>query len=387
MSSFIPSIIQKSWVISKPSRFPTPIQHVLVLVPLPQKHRRHVPIAVNLFKRVDFPLPDVPPLPHRVGNDVPVAVVFVIHPHVREAGHFVEELLHRGEAAAAVPGGVGKLALVQIAKQRDAPNAGAQVVWPDGALAAVKGGLWKGPFGPGVEELERVVVEARGQRQTGWEAACAQQEERLGARDLVDVGHQYHVAEDGRRPAGQLREDLVVAGVALQVFIVPGPLGAERLGKGQLVVDHLVVEALEAIPVVEHNERLVASLERPGRLDNDEVVDVLVHGLEPNLQPVQLRVDHDEVVDLALARRRLRRKDVVAVSLAKGPRLARGVKVVVAGSVAGGEAEMRRQLLAQRQVEAGDAMPLGMMHGEQRLIRQPPDETEQPGKENEWNGP
>lgn len=67
------------------------------------------------------------------------------------------------------------------------------------------------------------------------------------------------------------------------------------------MVDHLVVEALEAVPVVEHNQGLVAALECLGRLDNDEVVDVIVHCLEPNLQPIQLRVDHDEVVDLALA--------------------------------------------------------------------------------------
>lgn len=117
---------------------------------------------------------------------------------MREAGHFVEELLYRGEAAAAVPGGVGEVAPVEFSKERDATDAGAQVVWSDCALAAVKGGLWEGPFGAGVEELERVVVEARCQRETGWEAACSQQEERLGAWDLVDIRHEYHVAEDGR---------------------------------------------------------------------------------------------------------------------------------------------------------------------------------------------
>lgn len=198
------------------------------------------------------------------------------------------------------------------------------------------------PLRPRVQELERVVVEARGQRQAAREVARPQQEQRLGARDLVDVGHEDDIAIDGGGAAGQLGEDLVVHCVALQILIVPGPLGVEGRGKGELVVDHLVVEAAEALPAGQDRQRLVVALERLGRLDNDKVVDVVVERLEADLHPVQLRVDHEEVVDLALARLRLRREDGVAVGVAKGPRLGGGVVVARAGR----EVEVRGQLFA-----------------------------------------
>lgn len=301
---------------------------------------------------------------------------------MRKAGHLVEELLHGGEAAAAVPGGVAEARLVEVAQKGHAAVAVAQVGRADGAPARVVGGLGVRPLGPGVQELERVVVEARGQRQAAREVARPQQEERLGARDLVDVGHEDDVAVDGGGAAGQLGEDLVVHGVALQILIVPGPLGVEVGREVELVVDHLVVEAAEALPAGEHRQRLVVALERLGRLDNDKVVDVVVEGLEADLHPVQLRVDHEEVVDLALARLRLGREDGVAVGVAKGPGLGRGVVVARRG----GEVEVRGQLLAQDEVEVGDAAALGV-RGQERLAEEPVGEAEEAGDEDERSNP
>lgn len=66
---------------------------------------------------------------------------------MREAGHLVEELLHGGEAAAAVPGGVAEARLVEVAQERNAAVAISQVGRADGSPARVVGGLRVRPLG------------------------------------------------------------------------------------------------------------------------------------------------------------------------------------------------------------------------------------------------
>lgn len=65
------------------------------------------------------------------------------------------------------------------------------------------------------------------------------------------------------------------------------------------MVDDLGMPPLKPGPVLLDHQRLAQARERAGGLDDHEVVDVRVQRAQPDLQPVQLVVDHDEVVDLA----------------------------------------------------------------------------------------
>lgn len=92
------------------------------------------------------------------------------------------------------------------------------------------------------------------------------------------------------------------------------------------MIDDFVVVGLESVPVVGNDERLGISLEGFWRLDHDEVIDKVVEGVQANLEKVQLRVDHDQVVYFAPARGRLWLEDGVAMGIAE---FAAGFRIVV----------------------------------------------------------
>lgn len=93
-------------------------------------------------------------------------------------------------------------------------------------------------------------------------------------------------------------DHLVEHGVALEIFVVPGYCGVE-IGF-EHVVDDLRVEGGEAVPVLLQVQRLLEPGEGLGGLDDDEIVDLFAERIEADLEPVELIVDEEEVVDLAL---------------------------------------------------------------------------------------
>lgn len=70
---------------------------------------------------------------------------------------------------------------------------------------------------------------------------------------------------------------------------------------GQDVVDDLLVERREVVPVILEVERLVEACEGAWRFDDDKVVDLIAERVEANLEPVELVVHEEEVVDFAFA--------------------------------------------------------------------------------------
>lgn len=157
------------------------------------------------------------------------------------------------------------------------------------------------PLGPDALKLKRVVKEARVKGEAAREAAGAEDAQRVGTRNLVDVGDDQDVAEARGAGVGaeELGKDLLVGGVALKVLKVPSTLGAEATWELELVVEHLVVVLCEAVPALLGQQRLVMAVKGFRGLDNDEEVDFVVERVEANLEPVELRVDHGQVVDFA----------------------------------------------------------------------------------------
>ena len=88
-------------------------------------------------------------------------------------------------------------------------------------------------------------------------------------------------------------------GVALEVFGVPGAGGVE-VGRVELVVDDLGGVGGEFGEVGFEHQGLREVGKGPGAFDENEVVDGGPGRIEADLEPVELRVDHDEVIDFPL---------------------------------------------------------------------------------------
>lgn len=327
-----------SGVISEAGRLAAAVPHVcesrIVL-----DHGRQVLVILHLDKLVVGAAPEILALADGGGNLVAVAKLRAIHPLVREAGHLVEEQLNRVEAAAAVPARVGVAARLEPAQDGEAAFARAQVVGLERLLLAlVKRGLRVLPLAARLAELERVVVKLRVEGEPPRESARAQGPERVGPGNLVDVGDDEHVAQGRGAVAGELGEDLLEAGVALQRLIVPRAARVEAARELELVVQHLVVVLCEAVPALLGQHGLGVAVERLGRLDDDEEVHLVVQRVQPDLEPVELRVDHGEVVDFAPRRLRdhgvwreaVRRAQLVVCILGRVVERRDGERVLVA---------------------------------------------------------
>lgn len=237
---------------------------------------------------------------------------------MREARNFVEKLCYGREAAATVPPRVLQHALFPFPEPGQPAVAVAQVGGFNGPPAAlVVRRLWVWPLRPCMQELERVVVKLGRERQAPRVVAGPQDEQGFWPRDLVNVGHYDDVALDRRLVPRQPSHGLLKHGVALQILIVPRALGVKRRLKRQLMINHLVVVPTKLVPVVRYDKGLLAALKRLGRLHDEEVVNVVVEGVQSNLKKVEFRVDHHEIVHLALAASPPRGKYRVAVGSAK----------------------------------------------------------------------
>lgn len=95
------------------------------------------------------------------------------------------------------------------------------------------------------------------------------------------------------------------------------------------MIDQLIMKSLELAPVVTNCHGLGVPLKRPRRLDNDEVIDIVVERVESNFEKVQLGVYHEEIIYLALPREGLWLEDCVAVSSTELLRWCRLVVFVV----------------------------------------------------------
>lgn len=159
-----------------------------------------------------------------------------------------------------------------------------------------------GPLLALVQVLVTIVKHVASQGEPTWVVALPQYDEGLGTNELVNISDDDDIPVYGCLRAVQLGEDLLVHSIALEVLPRPGrvrSLGVEALGDNQLVVDDLVAVGGKAVHVLLDDQGLVPVGEGLLGLDYDEVVDVVVGGVEADLEPVQLGVDHDEVVDLA----------------------------------------------------------------------------------------
>lgn len=102
----------------------------------------------------------------------------------------------------------------------------------------------------------------------------------------------------GGLAAREVGEHLSVHCVALVELVVPGAGGVEWW-VGQDVVDYLVAEGLEAWPVLGKSEVFGEAGEGCGGFEDHEVVNVFVEFVQADLEPVELCVDHDQIVDLS----------------------------------------------------------------------------------------
>ena len=92
--------------------------------------------------------------------------------------------------------------------------------------------------------------------------------------------------------ASEVGEDLGVHCVSLVVLVIPGARGVERW-VGENVVDYLVAEMFEALPVFGEGEIFGEAGEGSRGFEDHEVVDVFVEFVQADLEPVKLAVDHD----------------------------------------------------------------------------------------------
>lgn len=180
-----------------------------------------------------------------------------------------------------------------------APNAMAQIRRSNRVRSVVKSRLRVWPLRARVQELKRVVVEFGEQGQPAREPAGSEELDCLGPGDLVDVGDDNDVALVGDLGALESGKHLGEHGVALEVLIVPGDFWCEVVGELELVVYEFFVVLFEPVPVRLDGQVLGPPLEGACRFDNDEVVDVVVQRLEPQLHEIELAVDHEQVVHLA----------------------------------------------------------------------------------------
>lgn len=193
------------------------------------------------------------------------------------------------------------------------------------------------PLGAAMKKLKAVIVKVASESETAGEFAGSQDDECFGSNNLVHVGDDHDVPLRWGPGASKAREDLCEEGVSLQSLIVPCYDRMKVLRILQLVVDDLVKVRGQLIPVLLDVQRLLQSGEGPGGLDNDEVVDKVIGGVEADLKPVQLGVDGEEIEDLALGKAAAMLQGMCSVEDSPSVLLAECLRKLGLRDVGGGE--------------------------------------------------
>lgn len=166
----------------------------------------HILIILDAIKERVLSVEEIETMTDAVEDQVRVAELGLVELEVREARHLVHHVRQRLEAVAAVPRRVLHVVLVV--------GAHAQSVGGHGQVCALpQHGLWVVPVIAALMPLEAIIVHFAAEGDGVGDCAVSHGRQRVGTRDLVDVGDDNHVVDLDFLLAFEERDDLVDHGI------------------------------------------------------------------------------------------------------------------------------------------------------------------------------